>query len=196
MHNVLKHIKRFARNTNGSMSVEAIIMLPLLLWATAAMAVFFDLYRTKSNMDKASFTISDALSRETNAITPDYVTGAHSLLGELSGIDQDTSLRISVITWDEDDNRYDLEWSKFRGEFFAALTQADMTDLRERLPEMADQDTLILVESQFTYDPMFNVGPFGSEEDAQEGEDLGVQNLQTFVFTRPRYAPQLVFSAS
>jgi len=193
---VLKHIKRFTQNTNGSMSVEAIIMLPLLLWAIAAMAVFFDLYRTKSNLDKASFTISDALSRETNAITPSYITSSHTLLEELAGLDDDTSLRISVITWDEDNNSYDLEWSQFRGNHFVALTQADMADLRERLPSMADQDTLILVEGQYTYDPMFDVGPFGSAEDEEAGLDIGVQNLQTFVFTRPRYAPQLVFTTS
>lgn len=195
MNIVLKQLKRFAKSTKGSISVEAIIILPILLWAVVASAVFFDLFRTKSNLEKAAFTISDALSRETNAITPDYVTNAHVLLEELAGISDDASMRISVVTWDEDDAEYQLNWSKFRGDFYQPMTQANMSAIKDMLPTMADQDTLILVESQYQYDPIYST-PENADEKGQWGLNLGIQNLKTFVFTRPRYAPQLVFSSS
>jgi hypothetical protein len=63
-----------------------------------------------------------------------------------------------------------------------ALTSADLPNIAENLPAMADQDTVILVETQTTYDPVLQIG-------------LGEQTISTFVFTRPRYAPQLAFAS-
>lgn len=202
MCKIMKNIKNFAENTKGSVAVEVAIVLPLLLWALAAMAIFFDVFRTKSIAEKASFTISDALSRETNAITPDFVTNTRLLFDEMVGVQtpdevadggeslipeevlaQASSMRISVITWNEDEAEYELEWSKVRGEEYVEYQQADMTNIASALPNMADQDTVIVVETHMTYSTSLNVG-------------LGDRDIETFVFTRPRYAPQLVFDAS
>lgn len=205
MRKIMTFIKNFKDNTKGSVAVEVAIILPVLLWALAAMAIYFDVFRTKSTAEKASFTISDALSRETNAITPDFVTNTRVLFDEMVGLvtpttvddpeiveqqlvpddvqAQASSMRISVITWNESDAAYELQWSETRGDEFLTYQQADMADLVEALPNMADQDTVILVETHFTYSPTLNVG-------------LGDRDINTFVFTRPRYAPQLVFSAS
>ena len=49
-----------------------------------------------------------------------------------------------------------------------------------RLPKMADGETLILVETKSVYNPPLNVG-------------LGDLDIETFIFTRPRFAPQLVW---
>lgn len=202
MRKLLTHIKNFADNTKGSVAVEVAIILPILLWALAAMAIFFDVFRTKSIAEKASFTISDALSRETNAITPDFVTNTRYLFDEIVGLstpveipegeedllnspqllEQASSMRISVITWNEDESEYELEWSKTRGDNFTSYVAADMVDLADSLPNMADQDTVIVVETHMLYSPTLNVG-------------LGDREIETFVFTRPRYAPQLVFNA-
>lgn len=203
MRKIMTYIKNFAENTKGSVAVEVAIVLPILLWALAAMAIYFDSFRTKSTAEKASFTISDALSRETNAITPDFVTNTRTLFDEMVGLntpveiaegeedtlnspevlEQASSMRISVITWNEDESEYELEWSKIRGDEFLAYEQANMADLADALPNMADQDTVIVVETHMTYSPALNVG-------------LGDRDISTFVFTRPRYAPQLVFDAS
>lgn len=200
MRKLLKQLKNFAQNTRGSVAVEVAILMPLLLWALAAMAIFFDVFRTKSSAEKASFTISDALSRETNAITPTFVTNTRALFDDMVGLETPaeapdgdagvvdptvsedaSSMRISVITWNDDESEYELEWSKIRGDEFVAYQSADMAALAGSLPNMADQDTVIVVETHMLYQPTLNVG-------------LGDRDIQTFVFTRPRYAPQLVFN--
>ncbi|MDO6725713.1 pilus assembly protein [Cognatishimia sp. 1_MG-2023] len=211
MRMILTHIKNFAKDTKGVVAVEVVIILPILLWAIAAMAIYFDVFRTKSAAEKASYTIGDMLSRETNAITPEYIdntrllyeaisrTQVHSDASsggatgtttldpetglEVPAVEQGTSLRLSVITWNEDESEYELEWSQTRGANFEPLVTADLILLEANLPQMADQDTVILVETSMSYTPVLNVG-------------LGARNIETFTFTRPRYAPQLVYEAS
>ncbi|MFY0597487.1 MAG: hypothetical protein JXQ85_13730 [Cognatishimia sp.] len=246
-----KRLKHFAQNLSGTVSVEAIIMLPILLWLVAAMAVFVDVFRTKSAMDKAAFTISDVLSRETNAITPEYLTNVRTLFEELAGLEDDSaSVRVSLLEWgvadaatgvDTPDSEHtdgehvidggdtpqgtatgsdinwalNIAWSEERGEAFLPMTSADLTDIDEFLPEFAKTDTLILVETYYNYQPLYDIGlmqaGFRSEVDEdtivgydeETGEpiyqriawdlDFGARDMMTFVFTRPRYASQLVF---
>lgn len=208
MRNILTKLKNFVRDTNGaSVAVETVVILPIALWALAAMGIYFDVLRTNSNAEKASYTIGDMLSRETNPITNDYMNNTRTLFETLLGtsyssdveVDPDTgeetvfvsasadtdysSMRISVITWHEDENAYELDWSQTRGSNFQALATADLVGIADSLPLMADQDTIILVETHMVYEPIMNVG-------------LGDQDIETFTFTRPRYAPQLVFEAS
>lgn len=208
MRNILTKLKNFVRDTSGaSVAVETVVILPIALWALAAMGIYFDVLRTNSNAEKASYTIGDMLSRETNPITNDYMNNTRTLFETLLGtsyssdveVDPNTgeetvfvsasadtdysSMRISVITWHEDENAYELDWSQTRGSNFQALATADLVGIAGSLPLMADQDTIILVETHMVYEPILNVG-------------LGDQDIDTFTFTRPRYAPQLVFEAS
>lgn len=197
---MLSRIQNFRESVSGAVSVEAIIMLPILLWAVAAMAVFLDVFRTKSAMDKAAFTISDALSRETNAINDLYLTNSRTLFEELSSIETgSSSLRVSVISWDINANDYGLDWSQYRGDHFREMTSADLPYVKEQLPEIAMNETLILVETHYAYEPLYDIGPIMSgrgTEDAAWDLDMGTSNMQTFVFTRPRYASQLIYSNS
>lgn len=61
---------RFCREERGSVTVEAVITLPLLIWAIGATYEFFEVHRYQSARDKASYTIADMLSREMMPITP------------------------------------------------------------------------------------------------------------------------------
>ncbi len=108
-------IRKFTDDTRGSVAVEAAVILPVLLWSMIAMWVFFDAYRTRSTTEKAAFTISDMLSRETNAIDDDYLDGAKSLLDLLADSDSASGLRVTVISYSGVDDDYDLEWSEVRG---------------------------------------------------------------------------------
>lgn len=182
----MKYIKRILRNfrddASGVIAIEVVIILPALLMVTAAMAVFFDAYRARSVAEKASYTISDMLSRETNAIDDTYIDNTLNLFDALSKYGGDTSIRITVVTWNESETAFELDWSEARGEGFGALTDEQMEDLIEILPIMSDQDSIILVETNTVYVPRLNVG-------------VGSQDMRTLVFSRPRYASQLVFAS-
>lgn len=171
----------FARDTRGSVAVEAAVILPVLLWAMVAMWVFFDAYRTRSTTEKAAFAISDMLSRETSAIDDAYLDGTKNLLDLLAKSDSASGLRVTVISYSGAKRTYALEWSKTRGNM-QAMDGSAMNDIIGDLPVMSDGETLILVETYSTFEPSLKVG-------------LGDQIIETFVFTRPRFAPQLVWSS-
>ncbi|MEE2945130.1 MAG: hypothetical protein VX444_08150 [Pseudomonadota bacterium] len=215
--NMTLRLKAFSKSMSGTVSVEAMIMLPILLWLIAAMAVFLDVFRTKSAMDKAAFTISDALSRETNAITDDYITNTRVLFEELANLEDGSgSLRLTVIEWDINNDRYAVEWSQTRGDAFNPLDTANLSQITTFLPDISLDETLILVETHYRYEPLYDIGPImsgrndegvaeanaeasalGSElQDAYAWDlDFGTSDMQTFVFTRPRYSSQLVYES-
>ncbi|SHJ39483.1 hypothetical protein SAMN05444000_10849 [Shimia gijangensis] len=176
---LLKFRRRFSRDVSGSVSVEAAIILPLLLWSFIAMWVFFDAYRTRALTEKAAFVVSDMFSRETGAITETYMASAKSLFDLLAESDSASGLRTTVISYSRVREQYEMEWSNAQGNI-EPLNESELPEIVAKLPEMVDGETLILVETKSTYEPSLNVG-------------LGDQNLTTFVFTRPRFASQLVW---
>jgi len=176
-------LKNFRRDTDGSVSIETAFYLPALLLVFAAIYTYFDAFRQESANLKAAYTVSDLVSRETNAITNEYIDSMQSLTELLARSDSAISLRISVVRWDEDDNRYYVDWSVNRGTEFFSWTDATISEVEDNLPTMPDQERVILVETQNDVDAAFNIG-------------LPDMEIYNFVFTRPRFSPQIVFEGS
>jgi hypothetical protein len=174
-------LARFSRDDAGSLTLEAVIMFPLLFWAMLSMLVFFDGYRQNSLNVKAAFTIGDMISREVDPITPAYLDGAVNLFDELSRSSTEPRMRVSVVYFKASDDKFYRDWSQQRGGV-PVLTNADLVAMRNRLPLVPDNERLILVETWSDYDPPFNVG-------------IDRQDLYNFVFTRPRFAPQVKFES-
>ncbi|MCG7492999.1 TadE/TadG family type IV pilus assembly protein [Thalassobius sp. Cn5-15] len=170
---------RFVKDGSGSVAVEAVLILPFLLWTFLATYVYFDAFRQSSVNLRAAYTIGDMLSRETAAVNDTYVSSMQNLFEFLSKRNSDPAVRISVAMWDEEDSRYKLDWSEARGGR-APLNEDGVNAMRTRLPDLPDNERVILVETWSTYKPLFNVG-------------LSEDDLYNMVFTSPRFAPQLVF---
>lgn len=179
---LIRRAKRFSSETNGSVSVEFVLTAPILIWAFLACYVFFDGYRQSAVNLKAAYTISDLISRETGIINDDYIDSMHELLKVLTRSGSDSKLRVTIIRWDEDDDRYYVDWSEDRG-FNMEVTDAHVVTIADKLPVMPDNERVILVETANTFSPAFKVG-------------IDETELENFVFTRPRFAPQVVFRNS
>jgi len=173
----------FRRDTDASVSIEFAFYLPALLFIFAAIYTYFDAFKQESANLKAAYTISDLISRETNAINNDYIDSMHNLTKLLIRSDSSVSLRISVIRWDEDDDRYYVDWSVIRGSELTAWTDTTVINVEDDLPNMPDQERVILVETQNDVNAAFQIG-------------LPDMEIYNFVFTRPRFAPQIVFEGS
>lgn len=173
----------YRRDTDASVSIEFAFYAPFLLFIFASIYTYFDAFKQESANLKAAYTISDLISRETNAINNDYIDSMHNLTKLLIRSDSSVSLRISVIRWDEDDNRYYVDWSVNRGTALTSWTDATIFNVEDDLPTMPDQERVILVETQNDVDAAFKIG-------------LPDMEIYNFVFTRPRFAPQIVFEGS
>lgn len=178
----LRHrLAQFSRNEDGSIAVELMIMLPILFWTFLTLFSIFDAYRTHSVNQKAAYTIGDMISRETAYINPDYLSGTQELLGYLTNNSlTDTSIRISSIKYDAANDIYKRSWSKTKG-WAEPLQNNQITGWNDRLPVMPHNEHVIVVETFVRYNPPFDTG-------------LTERVISNFVFTRPRYAPQVVWS--
>ncbi|MGI3167997.1 TadE/TadG family type IV pilus assembly protein [Pseudooceanicola sp. C21-150M6] len=169
---------RFRRNEQGAIALEAIILAPLLLWCFVAMFSFFDMLRMQSMNQKATFTVADAYSRETNKIDDTFVTNSFSLMKSLVR-HHNLQMRVSVLDYNADEDRYVVKWSKVRGASGQdPLSDTSATAMREKLPLISSGDEFILFETWNDYQLPFKIGMDDFE-------------MRTRLFMNPRFTSQL-----
>lgn len=182
MWNALKiRLAIFSQDTKGTGSVEVALFLPLMLWAYASAFIFFDGFNEKALAQKAAYTISDIFARSTDPVNDLMIDGSKDLYDYLAQTDGDTALRVTSVLWNRKRDKYVVKWSKERGSHFSALRTSDLPNLASKLPTMFHRDTVILVETHSVYRAALNVG-------------WGDLNIDTFVFSRPRFVPRVLFS--
>ena len=102
-------LARFREDTAGTVTVEAVIVFPLLLWLFGATWVWFDVSRQQAVNQKANFTIADAISRETDPVDDTYINNSMNLLYTLNksqGTESD--LRVTVVKYDSRRDRWQV----------------------------------------------------------------------------------------
>lgn len=176
--------RRFRREEDGTVVVEAIIMFPTLFAAVLATFVFFDAYRNQSINLKAAYTLSDAISRETEMITNTYMINSWRLHRFLTNSEALTKLRVSVIQYDAADDSHSMIWSQAKGGA-GVLDNSRLNTMvnNDEIPVMPDGEILIVVQTWVDYEPNFSIG-------------LDAFSFENTIFTRPRFAPsgQLCYS--
>ncbi|RKF16531.1 pilus assembly protein [Roseovarius spongiae] len=178
-------LKRFRSDEAGTVTVEAVICLPLLFWAIMASFEFFELHRYNSARDKATYTIADMISREMQSVSPSYLDNAKTVFDTIADDNGENEIRVSVIKYDADADRFTVVWSQTRGQGpLEPLTTQQMQDAHGSLPIMGDGEEVIVMESRSIYPPLFDVGIGGNTA------------IETRVLTSPRFAPQIVWDDS
>ena len=174
-------VKKALKDEKGSFSVEAILMFPLLVWAFMAMYVFFEGLRESNINLKATYTISDLLSRETDLIDETYLAGVNDVYAWLSRSANPVSMRVTVVRYDAASDSHVSIWSRgVAGK--PDLTQEEVDNIiTPRVPIMADASTAIVVETWSTYDPIMDIG-------------LTDTNIHNMVVTTPRFTEQLMLA--
>lgn len=174
-------IVRTLKDEKGSFSVEAVLMFPMLVWAFMGMYVFFEGLRESNINLKATYTVSDLLSRETDLINENYLAEVNDVYQWLSRSAHPVQMRVSVVRYDASADRHVLVWSRgIDGK--PNLTQALVdTDITPRVPIMADAATAIVVETWSLYDPIMDIGLVDTE-------------IYNVVVTTPRFSEQLMLA--
>lgn len=108
---LLNRLRRYRDDARGSLSVEMVLVLPILLWAYFAMIIFFDAYRARMEAQTAALTVADLISRQTDMIRTDYLEGMNDVYDFLTTRAQETRLRISSVMWDLDLQQPVIAWS-------------------------------------------------------------------------------------
>lgn len=170
-----KHLRRFRDEEDGLVMTEFLILLPLLLWAFMALVVYWDAFRTINAAQKASYAVSDLVSRQGEDIPRSFLTGMEDVMEYLTGTEGRVKMRITSLQWNETQQRMVLIFSESPHSRMVPLTAAEVNaaNFRAKIPNMAHLDTVVVVETSMAYSPGFNVGiPF--------------TNFENFIVTRPR----------
>lgn len=173
-------IRRFAGNEDGYMVVEATLVLPFLLWGYIALYSYWDAYRVMTDVQKASYTISDLISREQRTINANYINGMRLTMDSMLGADETTELRVTSVTWNEAQQRFLVDWSRVSGTLTPVLTTGTLGSVKSQIPEMWDGDSAVIVETWVDYQPAMELG------------GITEMRFQEFIVTRPRFAPRIV----
>ncbi len=181
MVRILRSFARFRRAETGSLSVETVVLFPLLIWAYTAMFVFWDAYKTENINLKSAYTVADMISREQRPIDMTYLEGARTIYQFLNTGDTNQQLRVSVVRQrvDSNDNEYlQLEWSEGT-EGLPGYT--DLAQIEAKIPMIARGDEVIVVDTSTDWSPVFNVG-------------LPARSFTQTVVTSPRFVPQVLWN--
>ncbi len=174
-------IKSVKKNESGSMTVDSVLIFPVLIWTISGSFTFFEGFRQSSINLKAAYTVGDLISRETTTVTDTYVQSMHLLMYRMVEAESPMSLRVSFVVFDKEDDRHYVRWSTTCGDGYAfAWTDDNIGTIRNNLPPMPDQDSLIIVETTNKFVPAFGY------QWINEG-----YTFDNFVFTRPRFTNEV-----
>ncbi|MCY1127259.1 pilus assembly protein [Frigidibacter sp. RF13] len=177
-------LSEFHHDDEGSVVVEGILITSFLTWWYVASFQYFDAYRQKNTNLKAAYTIADMLSRETGPTSDDpdaaevnqtYVNGLNQMFDYLSNAREPTWIRVSSVYFDENDDKYHVDWSSTSGSGHPIMTTAAIQNYKNSIPVLPRGGSVILVETFMDYEPMFAIG-------------LDEQTFSTFITTAPRFA--------
>ncbi|SCZ64407.1 Flp pilus assembly protein TadG [Epibacterium ulvae] len=183
---ITQKIKTLRSKDDGNVTVEFVIYAPLLFFIFMMVYTFYDAFRQESINLKAAYTVSDLLSRETREVNDDYIDSMFGIANLMVRQNSNLSMRITLVRYDEASDQFYIDWSRQRGNAYLERTDGntgeftDINEVRERLPNMPDQERVILVETIADIVPPFNIG-------------VGQVDITNFVFSRPRFAPIVRF---
>ena len=186
MATLLSHVRRplcrFLGDEKGTVVAEAVIVLPVFLWAYLALFVYWDAFRSMNTVQKAAYTISDIVSREMVGITTSYVNGLDTTLEYLVDNGQTVSLRVTSVTWSAANSRFEVHWSRSPDNAKPVMTTGTLQNYAGQIPAMSPGDYVVIVEVWADYRPSFEVGMDNT---------VFIQ----FIVTRPRFLPCIPIDA-
>jgi len=176
-------LKRFRREESGYMVIEAVLVLPILLWAFMGLYTFWDAYRATTTIQKATYAISDLISREPRPVNAAYIAGMRTAMDRMIPTRMEAELRVTSVVRSATNAQFEVQWSCVAGAPTPAYTTTTLQTVAHLIPDMADGNTVILVESWVDYDPILNLG-------------VTEKRMSQFIVTRPRYQPNVVLSGA
>lgn len=180
IHFIKQNLNQFRRNDAGTVTIEFLIVMPLIALLLMASFVFFDSYKRYRDAQNITFTVSDIISRYTE-IADVNIEDLNNIFDAVMGTSNgDTYLRVTSIT--EYFGTMQIDWSRTTNNAVAYTTLADIPT--EDVPILSTGETVIIVESSYPYQPGFFAPGITAKE-----------YLNRFIVT-PRFAGKLEYVAA
>ncbi len=149
MKRITNRLNALKRDESGATLVEFMFVVPLIAFWFAGTFTFFDAYSTWTRSVKATYTVADILSRQTE-VDDNYITDMNTLFASIMGVEKtDTYMRISNIEQTEDG--LNIDWSVGTGTYPALTRNRDIPE--EIFPTLQVGESTILIESHIPFVP-------------------------------------------
>ncbi|MBC2834002.1 TadE/TadG family type IV pilus assembly protein [Paragemmobacter straminiformis] len=176
----------FLSGEGGSAIVEGVVWLPVLLFAWLTVFGFWDVYRERATVQKATFVAADLLSREMVPVDTAYLDGLGRLIDRLSDKNMTVTKRYTLYRRNgSNDSELSVIWS-YAPNAGTPRDGAQLQSIASSLPKIRQGETAILVETSATYAKTLT-RPF-------ESLVLG-GTMETRVVLRPRFFPTVCLNA-
>ena len=187
MSALVRRIRQFRSCEDGVIMAEFMILLPLLLWAVLGLFLYWEAFRTINQAQKMAYSISDLVSRRETVDTT-FINGMQPVANFLMTDAPDVRIRITSIRYIAADDKMELLFSKSPMNKVAQLTEADINTpaFRARIPIMANQDSVVVVETGVSYSP-------GAHGILNQSFGMTDGYFNDFIVTRPRVIRHVCF---
>jgi hypothetical protein len=151
--------KGFLSDERASISIEFMIIMPLLVFLTTGGVAFWDAFYSNSRTAKVAYVISDIMSRHDVVDATDMAYLFNLQEKMLPGDLEQRALRISSICFEDDRHRVLWSYTASGDDATPPTPLVDDEIPVAVLPTMAPQDSVILTEVAARWQPHFvNVG--------------------------------------
>lgn len=187
----IKHsLVKFLRDESGLILAEALIMLPLLIWALVAMFIYWDVFRTINVTQKAGYSIADLLSRQRDVMTLNFANGLQNIMDFLTPGGHPVVMRITSLectapngnnNCDATNGSYKLLFSFSPGAKVTGLTQTDIQAWKAvKIPTLVNGESVFVVETSVAFKTKMQTVLAGLLINVNN------QTFGDFIVTRPR----------
>lgn len=177
-----RKLRLFLHQEKGSYAIETVLVIPILLWGMLATYTFVDGYRMQALNLRATYTISDLLTRQWDPVDEEFMIGLRRYHEFLTNNAHDTKMRVTVVYYVADLQDHKLVWSYSTDATKPKITQANLSLIQGAIPTLADADTAVIVETWMDYTPPFAIG-------------LSPREFANRVVASPRFVPQLLWAS-
>lgn len=170
----------FLSDEDASMTLEFVVVLPLLIVWMVGCVVYFDAYKAKADADTAAYIIADILSRHEQLNMADLNEMA-TLQGILAAkADGPIWMRVSVIEYEASDDSYTVLFSKLPSGMPGSILIDEDIPVAQ-LWDMYDGETVLLVDAVVPYIPMV------------DWVRIGARNWETRAVISPRASIEILW---
>jgi hypothetical protein len=187
---LMRRVWKFRAEEAATVSVEVVLMAPIMVWGFLSTLQFFDAYRAELISTKAALTIADMYSRETGNVNAAFLDGTQDLPQYLTLAENSPSFRVTVLRWNEPQKKHIRVWSKVRGSY-PVLNTKDLTKYTSSIPLLTNGERVIMVETWTNYQPKY-----GDGIDYMRGTGLDPIEFSTQVFISPRFATTVCWNST